>query len=306
MAESVRTTDYFYVMVPDKPGEGARILGELKSAGVNLVAYSGFPSGRGAQLDVVPTDPAAFTTVARRNKWKVKGPKRVFLVEGDDRLGACADVATSRAAVALAASDPDVWAAVGIHPHDAASADGAALAEIERLASAPRVVAIGETGLDFFRDLAPRDVQERAFRAQLALARRVGKPVVVHCRNAHEETLALLASEGVRETGGIMHCFSGDVGIARRCLDLGLVLSLAGPVTYPKPGALPEVARMVPADRLVVETDCPFLPPQGFRGKRNEPAHLAITAARVAALRGEPLADLAARMSENACALFRL
>ena len=92
MAESVRTADYFYVMVPDKPGEGARILGELKSAGVNLVAYSGFPSGRGAQLDVVPTDPAAFTAVAKRNKWKVKGPKRVFLVEGDDRLGACADV----------------------------------------------------------------------------------------------------------------------------------------------------------------------------------------------------------------------
>ena len=128
------------------------------------------------------------------------------------------DVATSRDAVALAAREPDVWASVGVHPHDAASADAAALEEIERLASAPRVVA----------------------------------------------------------------------------------------VTYPKPGALPEVARMVPADRLVVETDCPFLPPQGFRGKRNEPAHLAITAARVAALRGEPLADLAARMSENACALFRL
>ncbi len=216
------------------------------------------------------------------------------------------DVATSRAAVALAAREPDVWAAVGIHPHDSASADDAALVEIERLASAARVVAIGETGLDFFRDLAPRDAQARAFRAQLALARRVGKPVIVHCRNAHEETLALLASEGVRETGGIMHCFSGDVAIARRCLDLGLLLSLAGPVTYPKPGALPEVARMVPADRLVVETDCPFLPPQPFRGKRNEPSHLVITAGRVAELRGEPLADLAARMSENARALFRL
>ena len=92
MAESVRTADYFYVLVPDKPGEGARILGELKSAGVNLVAYSGFPSGRGAQLDVVPTDSAAFTAVAKRNKWQVKGPKRAFLIEGDDRLGACADV----------------------------------------------------------------------------------------------------------------------------------------------------------------------------------------------------------------------
>src|SRR5713101_3416438 len=181
-----------------------------------------------------------------------------------------------------------------------------ALVEIERLASAVRVVAIGETGLDFFRNLSPREAQARAFRAQLALARRAGKPVLVHCRDAHEETLSLLAAEGTRETGGIMHCFSGDLAIARRCLDLGLLISLAGPVTYPKPGALPEVARMIPSDRLVVETDCPYLPPQPYRGKRNEPAYVAITAARVAELRGEPLTHLAARMSENARALFRL
>ncbi len=216
------------------------------------------------------------------------------------------DVATSRAAAAMAASAPDVWAAVGIHPHEAADADDAALAEIERLAGSARVVAIGETGLDFFRNLAPREAQERAFRSQLALARRTRKPVLIHCREAHEETLSLLAAADVREHGGIMHCFSGDVGIARRCLDLGLLVSLAGPVTYPKPGALPEVARFVPADRLVVETDCPFLPPQPYRGKRNEPAYLAITAARVAELRGEALADLAARMSENARALLGL
>jgi TatD DNase family protein len=216
------------------------------------------------------------------------------------------DVATSCAAAALAQCEPDVWAAVGIHPHEAADADDAALAEIERLASAPRVVAIGETGLDFFRDRAPREAQTRAFRAQVALARRLGKPVLVHCRDAHAETLALLAADGALERGGIMHCFSGDLALARRCIELGLLVSLAGPVTYPKPGALPEVARMIPADRLVVETDCPFLPPQPYRGKRNEPAYLAITAARVAELRGEPLADLAARMSENARALFRL
>ena len=216
------------------------------------------------------------------------------------------DVPTSRAAATLAAREADVWAAVGIHPHEAAEADDAALAEIERLASAPRVVAIGETGLDFFRDRSPREAQERAFRSQLALARRTGKPVLVHCRDAHEATLTLIGEADVREIGGIMHCFSGDVAIARRCLDLGLLVSLAGPVTYPKPGALPEVARFVPGDRLVVETDCPFLPPQPYRGKRNEPAYLAITAARVAELRGEPLADLAARMSENARALLRL
>jgi TatD DNase family protein len=216
------------------------------------------------------------------------------------------DVVTSRAAAALAASEPDVWAAVGIHPHEAADADEAALTEIERLASAPRVVAIGETGLDFFRDRSPREAQTRAFAAQVALARRLGKPVLVHCRDAHAETLALLAADGPLERGGIMHCFSGDVALARRCIELGLLVSLAGPVTYPKPGALPDVARAIPADRLVVETDCPFLPPQPYRGKRNEPAYLAITAARVAELRGEPLADLAGRMSENARALFRL
>jgi TatD DNase family protein len=216
------------------------------------------------------------------------------------------DVATSRAAAALAAREPDVWAAVGIHPHEAADADEAALTEIERLASAPRVVAIGETGLDFFRDRSPREAQTRAFTAQVALARRLGKPVLVHCRDAHAETLALLAADGPLERGGIMHCFSGDVALARRCIELGLLVSLAGPVTYPKPGALPDVARAIPADRLVVETDCPFLPPQPYRGKRNEPAYLAITAARVAELRGEPLADLAARMSENARVLFRL
>ena len=216
------------------------------------------------------------------------------------------DVATSRAAAALAAREPDVWAAVGIHPHEAADADEAALAEIVRLASSPRVVAIGETGLDFFRDRSPREAQTRAFTAQVALARRLGKPVLVHCRDAHAETLALLAADGPLERGGIMHCFSGDVALARRCIELGLLVSLAGPVTYPKPGALPDVARAIPADRLVVETDCPFLPPQPYRGKRNEPAYLAITAARVAELRGEPLADLAGRMSENARALFRL
>jgi TatD DNase family protein len=216
------------------------------------------------------------------------------------------DVPTSRAAAALAFREPNVWAAVGIHPHEAADADEAALAEIERLAGGPRVVAIGETGLDFFRNLAPREAQERALRSQLELARRTRKPVLIHCRDAHEETLSVLGAADVSEHGGIMHCFSGDVGIARRCLDLGLLVSLAGPVTYPKPGALPEVAKFVPADRLVVETDCPFLPPQPYRGKRNEPAYLAITAARVAELRGEPVADLAARMSENARSLLRL
>jgi TatD DNase family protein len=214
------------------------------------------------------------------------------------------DAATSAAALALAAREPGVWATAGIHPHDAAEADEAAFIEIERLADDPRVVAIGEIGLDFFRNLSPREAQEQTFRRLLELARRIGKPAVIHCRDAHAETLAILRDSGVRDCCGIMHCFSGDVDIARRCLDLGLVISLAGPVTYPKPRALPDVARFVPGDRLVVETDCPFLPPQGHRGRRNEPAYLALTAARVAELRGEPLARLGPQMSATARRLF--
>ncbi|MGH7335201.1 MAG: TatD family hydrolase [Candidatus Rokuibacteriota bacterium] len=216
------------------------------------------------------------------------------------------DVTTSQSAIALAAREPGVWASVGIHPHDAAAVDDDVFAQIEHLAACPRVVAVGEIGLDFFRNLSPPDVQDVVFRRQLDLAHRVGKPVLVHCRDAHPETVAILAEARVGELGGIMHCFSGDVVVARRCLDLGLLISLAGPVTYRNARTLPEVARFVPGDRLVVETDCPFLSPEGHRGRRNEPAYLTLTAARVAELRGEPLEHLAARMTDNARALFRL
>ena len=214
------------------------------------------------------------------------------------------DVETSSAAVAVAERDPGVWASVGLHPHDAEGGDDACFAELERIAASPRVVALGEMGLDFFRNLSPRPAQETAFRRQIGLARALRKPVVVHCRDAHAETLAILAEERVSDVGGIMHCFSGDVEIARRCLDLGLLVSLAGPVTYPNARALPEVARFVPADRLVVETDCPYLPPQPYRGKRNEPAYLVITAARVADLRKEALDELGPRMADNARRIF--
>jgi TatD DNase family protein len=216
------------------------------------------------------------------------------------------DLAGSAASVALAQAEPDVWATVGIHPHDAATGDEAALAEIARLAAEARVVAIGEIGLDFFRNLASREDQARVFRRLLDLARSAGKPVVIHCRDAHAEVVQILTEEKVQDIGGIMHCFSGDVAVARRCLDLGLVLSLAGPITYPNARALPEVARFVPGDRLVIETDCPFLPPQGHRGQRNEPAYLGLTAARVAELRGVPVEALAHELTANACRVLGL
>ncbi len=212
---------------------------------------------------------------------------------------------TSRAAVALAGQEPDVFAAVGVHPHDAAEADEASFDELHQLAqSSPKVVAIGEIGLDFFRNLSPREIQMKVFRRQLDLARQVGKPALIHCRDAHAETLEILKTEGVRDIGGIMHCFSGDEAVARQCLDLGLLISIAGPVTYPNARKLLAVVKMVPADCLVVETDCPFLPPQPYRGKRNEPAYLPITAARVAELKGAPVEELGAQMATNALTLF--
>jgi TatD DNase family protein len=216
------------------------------------------------------------------------------------------DRESNRATVTLADRHGDIWASVGIHPHDAAEATEADFEEMERLARGPRVVGLGEMGLDFFRDLSPRDVQDRVFRRQIEMARRVRKPVIIHCRDAHPEALALLAEERVEEVGGVMHCFSADVEVAKRCLDLGLMISLAGPVTYKNARALPDVARFVPEDRLVVETDCPYLTPMPHRGKRNEPAYVALTAAHVAGLRGVDSEALGAVLTRNAARLFNL
>lgn len=209
------------------------------------------------------------------------------------------DVATSEAAVALAAAHPDVYAAVGIHPHDAAQADPAALARLGALARAPRVVAVGEIGLDYYRNLAPPDVQRAALVAQLRLARAVRRPVLLHCRDAHADLLALCRAEGVAAVGGILHCFSGDLAVADEGLALGLLISVAGPVTYPNSRRLAEVVRALPLEALVLETDCPYLPPQPWRGRRNEPAYLPATADRVAALRGVPVAAIAQATTAN-------
>jgi len=217
------------------------------------------------------------------------------------------DGESNRAVVALAARLPDVWATVGIHPHDSGEASEADFEEMERLArDEPKVVGFGEMGLDFFRNLSPPDEQRRVFRRQIDIARRARKPLVIHCRDAHAETLAILAEERAGETGGVMHCFSGDVEIARRCLDLGLYISLAGPVTYKNARALPDVARYVPRDRLVVETDCPYLPPTPHRGKRNEPAFVGLTAALIAELRKADADALCDSLTANAATLFRI
>jgi TatD DNase family protein len=210
-------------------------------------------------------------------------------------------------ALELAARDPSFFSAtVGIHPHECARVPEADWARHEALAGDPRVVAVGETGLDFHYDHSPRPVQEGSFRRSLAVARAAGKPVVIHVREADEACARVLREEGVPPRGGVIHCFTGDAPAARAYLDLGLHVSVAGVVTFKTAEAIREAVRVVPRDRLLVETDCPFLAPIPYRGKRNEPAYVVETARKVAELWGVSLEEVAAATSANARRLFRL
>jgi TatD DNase family protein len=223
------------------------------------------------------------------------------------------DLVSSRRAVALAEEYQDVYAAVGVHPHGAKKLDGATLGALRELAQRPKVVAVGEIGLDYYRNLSPRDAQRRAFQAQLAWAAKLGKPVIIHDRDAHDEVLNVLTKwaaglEHSTLTGrlGVLHTFSGDLEMAQRAIDLGFYISISGPVTYKNARQLPEIVRALPLDRLLVETDCPFLAPEPYRGKRNEPAYTRLVAERIAELRGIPLDDLARATTANARRLFEL
>jgi TatD DNase family protein len=210
-------------------------------------------------------------------------------------------------ALALADRDPAWFAAtVGVHPHESVDVPEEDWARLERLARDPRVVAIGETGLDFHYDHSPRDVQEAAFRRSIRLARAVEKPLVVHLREADEVCARVLEEEGLPAAGGVMHCFTGDAARAERWLAMGFHLSVAGVVTFKAAEDLREAVRRVPRDRLLVETDCPFLAPIPFRGKRNEPAYVAQVAARVAELWGVPADEVGEVTTANALRLFRL
>lgn len=216
------------------------------------------------------------------------------------------DVKTSQAAIALAETYPSqLFAAVGTHPHDAATLSPEALTQQRALAQRPGVVAIGEIGLDYYRDLAPRAVQREALSAQLALARELDLPVILHNRDSHEDLIGTLRAEGAG-VRGVFHCFIGDQRMARDALDLGFYLSFAGLLTFPRNVELGEVAAWTPPDRILVETDSPYLTPSPYRGKRNEPRHVALVAAKLAALRGLSLDEVAAITARNAAALFRL
>ncbi len=214
------------------------------------------------------------------------------------------DLQSSLASVALAEQYEQIYASVGVHPHDATEITPATLAQLKDLLSHAKVVALGEIGLDFFRDRSPRETQRSAFRQQIQLAREVGKPIIVHDRDAHDEVVQILQEEDAAAVGGVLHCFSGDLAMARKCLELGFYLSFPGTITYPKNDAAREVVRAIPIDRMLVETDCPYLSPQQFRGKRNEPAYVRYTAERVAEIKGLSIEDVARVTSRNSFDLF--
>ena len=218
---------------------------------------------------------------------------------------------SSQRAVALARHHPGVYAAVGIHPHEAQHATPEvykALVGLARERAANRILAWGEIGLDYHYNHSPPDIQRREFRRQIRLARELDLPVCIHSREAHEDVVSILAEERAIEVGVVMHCFSGDEELARRCLDLGFYLSFAGPITFKNAGRLPAVAQLVPADRLLIETDAPYLSPHPWRGRehRNEPARVAAIAARVAELRESDSAAIGEIVSQNFRTLFKV
>lgn len=213
------------------------------------------------------------------------------------------DLETSHAAIDLAAKNSAVYATVGLHPHDSEKLSDKLLSDFRELAQKPKVVALGEMGLDFYRDLSPRKKQRQAFEKQIELAKELGLPVVVHDRDAHEDILRILR----RHAGKIdcvMHCFSGDWRMAQECVDMGFQISIPGPVTYPNAKKLREVVRKIPLERLFVETDCPWLTPQFRRGKRNEPAYVRAVVEKVANLKNTSSEKVAMTTTENARRFF--
>jgi TatD DNase family protein len=206
----------------------------------------------------------------------------------------------AESALAIAARRSDVWATVGVHPHDAASCDATLEAALVRLLQEPRVVAVGEIGLDYHYDHSPREQQAAIFRRFIGLAREHKKPIVVHTRSAPEDTLRILTEERAGEVGGIIHCFSEDRAFAERALALDFDLSFSGIVTFKRAQAIQEVAAWAPPSRILVETDSPYLAPVPLRGKRCEPAHVRHTAQFLAELRGVPLEEIARVTTENA------
>ncbi len=229
---------------------------------------------------------------------RTAGVKKILNIGAADGLDGC------QRALDLAAAVDDVWTSIGIHPNEAAIE--CSIDDLKKFCSHPKVVAIGETGLDYYWDSVPKDKQQRWFEAQIALAIELHKPLIIHSREAGEDCLSTLAAHGASAVGGVFHCYSEDAAFARRLLDINFLVSFPGPLTFKKSEALRDIARAIPLSQIMVETDAPYLTPDPFRGKRNEPAYVTHTAQRLAEVKGISVEEVWRVTSENAERLFGL
>ena len=231
---------------------------------------------------------------------------RAFEVGVGCIVNSACNVATSKAAIANAERWDKVYATVGIHPHDADEVDPQYLDTLDQYLRHPKVVALGEIGLDYYRDISPRDVQKKVFGEQMELAKELKVPVVIHAREACKDLFDVLKRYSDSVPVKVMHCYSGSVEMLREFLSIGCYISVGGPVTYKNSRKLPEVIEEVPIDRLMVETDCPYLPPEPHRGKRNEPSYVTLVVEKIARIRGEDASYIAYNTSVNTIRAFGL
>ncbi|THE11452.1 TatD family deoxyribonuclease [Bacillus timonensis] len=227
------------------------------------------------------------------------------LSEGIERIVVVGfDRETITRAIQLAEQYEFIYATVGWHPVDAIDMKDEDLKWIEELCAHPKVVALGEMGLDYHWDKSPKDIQKEVFRKQIALAKKVKLPIIIHNREATSDIIEILQEENASEVGGIMHCFTGSVEVAKQCIDMNFYISFGGPVTFKNAKKPKEVAAEIPLDRLLIETDCPYLTPHPFRGKRNEPSYVKYVAEQIAELKGVSFEEIAQKTSDNAMRFF--
>ena len=221
-------------------------------------------------------------------------------------VGGAGELSSNQAAVTLAESYPNLYATVGMHPHDAKDVGEEALKKLEQLTARPKVIAVGETGLDFYYNHSPHEIQRDIFGRFIRMARETGLPLIVHERDAHQETVELLRQEGAGKIKGVIHCFTGDYEAARNYLDLGFYLSFTGIITFKNAHSLRDVVRGVPLEKMFVETDSPYLTPVPHRGKRNEPAYVRFVAETIAKIKGLTLEEVARVTTNNVRELFHI
>jgi TatD DNase family protein len=221
-------------------------------------------------------------------------------------LNASSDMASIKESISLSREYPFIYAAVGIHPHSVSDMDENTVSKIADFAGNPKVVAIGEIGLDYYYDYSPRELQKKWFARQINLARELKLPIIVHSRDAHEDTLRLIKDEAAKDVGGVFHCYTGSVEMARELLDLNFYIGVGGAVTFKNARKLLDVVRFIPEDRLLIETDCPYMTPEPYRGMRNDSRYVRLVAQKIAELRNIPFDRIVEITAKNARTLFKI